>query len=70
MSPSETKELFDYLCRHRPLATWLREQRDTQVKILVVNNDIDTIKQAQGQARFLDLMLDKLAAAEQAAKTR
>jgi hypothetical protein len=70
VTQQETATLFDYLCRHKPLAQWLVEQRDTQIKILVSNNDINMIKQAQGQARFIELMLDKLNAAEQAAKKR
>ena len=70
MTPQETAVLFDYLCRHKPLAQWLREQREAQVTVLVSNNDINMVKQAQGQARFIDSMLNKLDAAEQAAKKR
>jgi hypothetical protein len=61
-------ELFDSLCRMPRLREWLGEQLAQQVKILVVNPDVEQLRKAQGQAQFIQLMLDKLATAESAAK--
>lgn len=61
-------ELFDRLFRERRLQEWLREQLDAQMKVLVVNPDMEQIRKAQGSAQFITAMLDKLSAAESAAK--
>ena len=61
-------ELFDYLCRQRKLREWLEEQLDTQLKILVVNPDVEQLRLAQGRAQMLQTILDRLTAAETAAK--
>lgn len=70
LTPAQEGQLFDYLCRHRPLREWLEDQRQTQVKTLVTAVDIELVRRAQGQVQFLDRMLDKLDAAESAAKQR
>lgn len=61
-------KLFDYLCRHAPLREWLDQQLAEQIKVLLVNPDIDTIRKAQGAAAFVKSMQDRLSAAESAAK--
>jgi len=70
MDQAKTKELFDWLCRHRPLKEWLQSQLDQQMKTLVASNDIEMLRQAQGQARFINSMIEKLDAAEKLAKAR
>lgn len=60
--------LFDYLCRHRPLNEWLADQMAEQVKVLMVCNDVEMIRKAQGAAAFIKSMQDRLSAAESAAK--
>jgi hypothetical protein len=61
-------QLFDHLFRHRPLREWLDQQLAEQVKVLLVNPDMDTIRKAQGAAAFIKSMQDRLAAAESAVK--
>lgn len=70
MDAVKTNELFDYLCRHRPLKEWLQGQLASQTETLVASNDIERIRQAQGQARFIKSMIEKLDAAEKSAKSR
>jgi hypothetical protein len=61
-------ELFDRLFRERRLTEWLREQLDAQVKVLMVNPDVEQLRKAQGAAQVITAFLDKLTAAESAAK--
>lgn len=68
MDRSKEAELFDHLCRLPRLKEWLAEQLASQYKILVVNPDVEQLRKAQGHAQFIQLMLDKLATAESAAK--
>lgn len=68
MTREQETQLFDYLCRHRPLKEWVEAQLAKQVEILLVNPDRDTILKAQGAAGFVKLFQDKLTAAESAAK--
>lgn len=68
MTRDQETQLFDYLCRHRPLKEWLAEQMTKQIEILTVNPDHGAIQKAQGAAGFIKLLTDKLAAAESAAK--
>lgn len=65
---TRNSDMFAQLCRNRPLKEWLAEQLAEQDKILRVNPDNDTLRKAQGRAQFIMSFLDKLAAAEQAAK--
>lgn len=60
--------LFDYLCRHKPLREWLEDQLQRQVEILLVNPDHASVVKAQGASGFIKGFLDRLAAAESAAK--
>lgn len=64
----QESDLFDYLARHRPLKDWLESQVAEQVRILKVNPNLDQLLKAQGQVQCLQLMLDKLVAAESAAR--
>lgn len=68
MERAKEAELFDGLCRNRRVREWLDEQLAEQVKILVLNPDTEQLRKAQGRAQFIQLMLDKLGAAESAAK--
>lgn len=68
MTRDQESQLFDHLFRHRPLREWLEQQMAEQVKVLLVNPDIDTIRRAQGAAGFIKSIQDRLAAAESAAK--
>lgn len=70
MTPDQERQLFDYLCRHRPLREWLLAQQGPLVKTLVSAADIEHIRRAQGQMQFIEKLLDRLAAAESAAKQR
>ena len=60
--------LFDYLARHKPLREWLEGQFQRQIEILLVNPDHAAIVKAQGASGFIKTMLDRLDAAESAAK--
>lgn len=68
MDRNKETELFDHLCRTPRLKEWLADQLASQYKILVVNPDVEQLRKAQGQAQFIQHMLDKLTAAESAAK--
>lgn len=68
MDRKHEAELFDHLCRQRRLKEWLDEQMRSQHEILVVNPNVDQLRIAQGRAQMIQLMLDKLNAAESAAK--
>lgn len=61
-------ELFDTLCRNARVREWLLDQMARQVKILVVNPDVEALHRAQGRAQFIQQMLDRLIAAEFAAR--
>ena len=68
MDKVKESELFAYLCRHRPLKEWLEHQLKRQVDVLMVNPDRDVILKAQAACAFIKTVLDKLEAAEAAAK--
>lgn len=68
MDRKQEAELWDHLCRQRRLKEWLSEQLQSQHEILVVNPNVDQLRIAQGRAQMVQLMLDKLDAAESAAK--
>ena len=68
MTREQEQQLFDHLCRHRPLRKWLEAQMAEQVRILLVNPDNDMLRKAQGAAQFIKSFQDRLAAAESAAK--
>lgn len=70
MDRAKETELWDHLCRTPRLKEWLQEQFDEQTAILVVNPDVEQLRKAQGRAQFAKAMIDKLAAAEAAAKKR
>lgn len=70
MDRAKETELFDHLCRTPRLKEWLQEQFDEQTAILVVNPDVEQLRKAQGRAQFAKNMIDKLTAAEAAAKKR
>lgn len=62
--------MWDFICRTPRLKEWLLEQFDEQTAILVVNPDMEQLRKAQGRAQFIKLMMEKLNAAEAAAKKR
>lgn len=68
MTREQEQQLFDHLCRHRPLQEWLQAKLDEQIKILLVNPDNDLLRKAQGAAQFIKSFQDQLAASESAAK--
>lgn len=68
MTRDQEAQLFDYLCRHRPLKEWLEAQMTTQINVLLVNQDHGQLQKAQGAAAFIKLFTDRLTAAETAAK--
>lgn len=70
MDRAKETELWDHLARTPRLREWLQEQFDEQTAILVVNPDVEQLRKAQGRAQFAKAMIDKLAAAEAAAKKR
>lgn len=70
MTPEKEAQLFDYLCRHRPLKEWLEDQRKPLIATLVSAVDIEQIRRAQGQMQLIDRIVTRLDAAESAAKQR
>lgn len=68
MDRKHEAELFDHLCRQRRLREWLEEHMQAQIKILVVNPDVEQLRIAQGRAQMLQTILDRLTTAENAAK--
>lgn len=70
MDRAKEAELFDHLCRTPRLKEWFQEQYDEQTAILVVNPDVEQLRKAQGRAQLLKQFMDKLTAAEAAAKKR
>lgn len=68
MDRNKEAELFDHLCRYTRVREWFEEQLGTQIKVLTVNPDIEQLRKAQGAAQFINVVLDKLKAAESAAK--
>lgn len=67
MERAKESEMFDMLARYPRVKEWLHDQMTTTVDILLVNPDIDTIRKAQGQAAFIQKMLDKLESTESVA---
>lgn len=57
-------ELFQHLVRTQRLTDWVQEQLDEQVKILLVNPNIEQLHRAQGSASVYKGLLEKLAAAK------
>lgn len=61
-------DLFTRLAGERRLKEWLQSQLDAQVKVLMVNPDVEVLRKAQGASAFITQVMDKLTAAEKAAK--
>jgi hypothetical protein len=68
MDKAQESQLFDHLCRHRPLSEWLTDQLSKQVSVLLVNSDPMTLAKAQGAAAFIKVFQDKIIAAENSAR--
>lgn len=68
MERTKEVELFEWLSRNSRVKEWLADQMADQVKILVVNPDVEALHRAQGRAQFIQQMLDRLIAAEFAAR--
>lgn len=70
MTREHEAQLWGALCRTPRLKEWFQEQYDEQTAILVVNPDVEQLRKAQGRAQLLKHLMDKLTAAEAAAKKR
>lgn len=52
--------MFRQLRANRRFADYLQRKLDEQVKILVVNPNVDTVRVAQGKAQAFQGLLDRL----------
>lgn len=68
MTKEQEAKLFDHLMRVPQFKQWVLGQMDKQVEVLKMNPDHATILKAQGACSMLKLILDRLDAAESAAK--
>jgi hypothetical protein len=68
MDRAQEAALFARLISERRLKEWLADQLAGQVKILLVNQDVEALRKAQGSAQFIQAFLDRLTAAETAAR--
>lgn len=68
MTRDKEAQLFDYLCRHKPLREWLEGQLKRHVSVLMVNADHAALMKAQGACAFINAFLDRINAAEESAK--
>jgi hypothetical protein len=68
MTKEQEAKLFDHLMRVPQFKQWVLGQMDRQVEILKVNVDHAVILKTQGACSMLKLILDRLDAAESAAK--
>lgn len=68
MTKDQEAKLFDHLMRVPQFKQWVLGQMDKQVEVLKMNPDHATILKAQGACSMLKLILDRLDAAESAAK--
>lgn len=66
MTRDQETELFDLLMRHPRFGEWVQSQLDDQIKVLLVNPNLDQLHKAQGASTVYRSMLDKLAAAKAA----
>jgi hypothetical protein len=67
MTAMEEKVLFDHMLRLPKLRDWLDHQLSLQIKTLMLNPDIEQLRQAQGRAQLLNSIKDKLDAAKSTA---
>lgn len=58
MDKSAEAELFVFLSGHPRVREWLTVQLDKELKVLVVNNDVEMLRKAQGKAQLLQYMID------------
>lgn len=63
MDRQTEQALFARLAREPKLEEWLRGRLEAEVSILLVNNDLENLRKAQGRAQIVNQMLDLLAAA-------
>lgn len=68
MTREKEASLFEQLWRNRQLREWLETQLQRQVEILLVNPDHASLIKAQGASGFIKGFLDRMDAAESAAK--
>jgi hypothetical protein len=57
---TEELELFAFLARQQKLREWLTVKLDTELRVLVSNNDVEQIRKAQGKAQLLQHILELL----------
>jgi hypothetical protein len=68
MDKANEAQLFDHLCRYKPLREWLSEHMDKQVSVLMVNPDHGAVLKAQGAVAFIKAFQDRIIAAENSAR--
>jgi len=66
MTREQESELFQHLVRNPRVAEWAQGQLDEQIKVLMLNPNVEQLMKAQGAASVYKLMLDKLVAAKTA----
>lgn len=55
--------MFARLAREPKLEEWLKGKLQAELNVLVVNNDLEQLRKAQGRAQFINQVLDQLDAA-------
>jgi hypothetical protein len=63
MDRQTEQALFARLAREPKLEEWLRGKLQAEVNVLLVNNDLEQLRKAQGRAQFINQVLDQLDAA-------
>lgn len=63
MDRSTEQALFARLAREPKLEEWLKGKLQAELNVLVVNNDLEQLRKAQGRAQFINQVLDQLDAA-------
>ncbi len=60
MDKKAESDLFDRLTRMHGFREWLQQELDNRHEVLVLNTDVEAIRQAQGAARFIRQMIKRL----------
>lgn len=63
MDRQTEQALFARLVREPKLEEWLRGKLQAELNVLMVNNDLEMLRKAQGRAQFINQVLDQLDAA-------
>ena len=67
MTKDQELDLFDRLSRTQ-LRDWIAHKREAEIQVLVLSNDLEQLRKAQGRAALLDSMMKLLDVAPGAVK--